>query len=134
VLVRDGSGRCDQHKRVEARALDARRGSSSERGYSYKWQQAREGFLRAHPLCVRHEARGEVVAATVVDHITPHKGDKALFWQRANWQPLCKRCHDIKTMTEDRGAWSPRVSDLSRVIDVQARVVDDPAWTKLPER
>lgn len=105
VLVHGGSSRCEQHKykRIEAKALDARRGSSSERGYSYKWQQAREGFLRAHPLCVRHQARGEVVAATVVDHITPHKGDKTLFWQRANWQPLCKQCHDIKTAIEDGG-------------------------------
>ena len=39
----------------------------------------------------------------MVDHITPHKGDKALFWQRANWQPLCKQCHDIKTAIEDGG-------------------------------
>lgn len=60
-------------------------------------------FLRAHPLCVRHEARGETVAASVVDHIVPHRGDKALFWQRDNWQPLCKQCHDIKTATEDGG-------------------------------
>lgn len=48
-----------------------------------------------------------MVAATVVDHITPHKGDKALFWQRANWQPLCKRCHDIKTAIEDGGFGRP---------------------------
>ncbi|WP_223866012.1 HNH endonuclease [Salipiger aestuarii] len=32
--------------------------------------------------------------ATVVDHIQPHKGDKALFWDRNNWQPICKHCHD----------------------------------------
>jgi 5-methylcytosine-specific restriction protein A len=39
----------------------------------------------------------------VVDHIVPHKGEKVAFWNRANWQPLCKRCHDIKTATEDGG-------------------------------
>jgi 5-methylcytosine-specific restriction protein A len=44
-----------------------------------------------------------VVAATVVDHIKPHKGDKLLFWQRANWQPLWKPCHGVKTATEDGG-------------------------------
>ena len=135
VLVRDGSSRCDKHKRAESRALDLRRGSSSERGYSYKWQQARKGFLRAHRLCVMCESHGEVVAATVVDHITPHKGDKALFWQRSNWQPLCKPCHDSKTATEDRGAWSPRLPDRSRVIDVQGRFMDDqdaPAPLGLP--
>ena len=42
------------------------------------------------------------IKATVVDHITPHRGDKKLFWDEDNWQPLCKRCHDKKTMTEDR--------------------------------
>lgn len=101
VLVRDGTGRCEKHRRTEAQALDARRGTSAQRGYSYKWQQAREGYLRLHPLCVRHEKRGELEPATVVDHIKPHRGDKALFWDRDNWQSLCKPCHDLKTATED---------------------------------
>jgi 5-methylcytosine-specific restriction protein A len=33
----------------------------------------------------------------VVDHIKPHKGDRGLFWELANHQALCKRCHDRKT-------------------------------------
>lgn len=41
--------------------------------------------------------------ATVVDHVIPHKGDKKFFWDENNWQPLCKRHHDIKTATEDGG-------------------------------
>ena len=45
---------------------------------------------------------GRLVKATVVDHVTPHRGDKKLFWDESNWQALCKRCHDKKTMTEDR--------------------------------
>lgn len=44
-----------------------------------------------------------VEAASVVDHIVPHKGDQKLFWRRSNWQSLCKRCHDVKTATEDGG-------------------------------
>jgi len=44
-----------------------------------------------------------VQAATVVDHIKPHRGDKTLFWERSNWQALCKQCHDIKTAKEDGG-------------------------------
>lgn len=40
--------------------------------------------------------------ATVVDHIKPHRGDKKLFWDRGNWQPLCEHHHNVKTMTEDR--------------------------------
>lgn len=101
--MHDGSGRCEAHKRTEQKAHDARRGTAHERGYTGAWQKARAAYLRAHPLCVKHEARGEIVPATVVDHIVPHRGDKALFWDSANWQPLCKRCHDIKTATEDGG-------------------------------
>lgn len=103
VLVRDGSSRCALHKRVEARLLDARRGSAASRGYGYKWQQASKGFLKQNPLCVRHKARGAIEPATVVDHIVPHKGDMSLFWQRSNWQALCKQCHDLKTAVEDGG-------------------------------
>lgn len=97
------SARCAKHRRAEARAYDARRGSSTARGYGYRWQRSATAFLEAHPLCATHEKRGELVPAEVVDHIVPHRGDMALFWRRSNWQPLCKRCHDIKTATEDGG-------------------------------
>lgn len=101
VLVRDGTGRCETHRRVERQRYDAQRGSAHERGYTGAWQKAREAWLRAHPLCRKHEDKGEVVAASVVDHIIPHKGDKVLFWDSKNWQSLCKPCHDHKTATED---------------------------------
>jgi 5-methylcytosine-specific restriction protein A len=103
VLVRDGSGRCPAHKQVERKLLDARRGSANERGYTGAWQKARAGFLRSHPLCKACQDVGRVEAAEVVDHIVPHKGDKALFWDHSNWQALSKRCHDIKTAREDGG-------------------------------
>ena len=36
---------------------------------------------------------GRVVAATICDHITPHKGDVAAFYA-GPFQSLCKPCHD----------------------------------------
>jgi 5-methylcytosine-specific restriction protein A len=54
-------------------------------------------------MCVHCEEHGEDTAATVVDHIIPHKGDKRLFWDIKNWQPLCASCHGIKTAKEDGG-------------------------------
>jgi 5-methylcytosine-specific restriction protein A len=51
-------------------------------------------YLGRHPLCRFCEQQGRIAAASVVDHITPHKGDQSLFWDSANWQPLCKLCHD----------------------------------------
>ena len=91
---------CKQH---ETKAKQEDRKGANERGYTYKWQQASKSFLASHPLCVRCEAMGLITEAAVVDHIKPHRGDKRLFWDRSNWQPLCKRCHDIKTATEDGG-------------------------------
>lgn len=30
----------------------------------------------------------------VADHIIPHRGDPALFWDMSNLQTLTKQCHD----------------------------------------
>jgi len=98
ALVRDGSSRCSIHKVVERRHADSKRATSTQRGYGSRWQKARATFLGQHPECARCGAD-----ATVVDHIIPHKGDQQLFWDTSNWQPLCKRCHDAKTASEDGG-------------------------------
>ena len=71
------------------------------KGYDSRWNKARVRFLKTHPLCVRCRAKGMITPATVVDHVTPHRGNQKLFWNEGNWQPLCKSCHDRKTMTED---------------------------------
>lgn len=105
ALVSSGS-RCDTHRRVEQREVDQRRGSSTARGYDSKWRKAREGWLRAHPLCQCEECQEGTLrtrAASVVDHRIPHRGDKALFWDRNNWQSMAKECHDRKTAREDGG-------------------------------
>lgn len=62
--------------------------------YGYTWQKARLGYLRKHPLCVEHLKRDAYVNAVIVDHIIPHRGDLVLFWDKSNWQSLCKLCHD----------------------------------------
>jgi 5-methylcytosine-specific restriction protein A len=91
------------------RLTDKRRGNSSERGYGWKWQQARELFLREFPLCGMRPGNlepvmslcfrdGRSTAATVVDHVIPHRGDQRLFWDREqNWAALCVSCHARKT-------------------------------------
>lgn len=78
---------------------------SASRTYGRKWQRARRAFLAANPLCVSCMAQGRVVAASVVDHIRPHRGNDELFWNPVNWQPLCKRCHDRKTGHEQGGVF-----------------------------
>jgi len=100
-------GYCDQHQDKHT-VPDRARGTATERGYDSRWRAARDAHLESEPLCRHCCTMGLIVAATVVDHIQPHKGDKALFWRRSNWQSLCQTCHNRKTASEDRGAWSPK--------------------------
>lgn len=97
-------GYCADHVHLY-REPDRQRGTASQRGYGSRWQQARLEHLYREPLCRACQSAGRIVAATVVDHIQPHKGDHALFWRRSNWQSLCESCHNRKTATEDKGAW-----------------------------
>jgi 5-methylcytosine-specific restriction endonuclease McrA len=78
--------------------------TTNDRGYTYAWQQARERFLRANPLCAYCRRDGRIDAATLVDHIVPHRGDPAKFWDETNWQSLCKACHDSTKAREEREA------------------------------
>lgn len=77
-----------------AGSLPSDRRKTAERGYGAKWQRARAAFLAANPLCAEHKRLGRLVPSTVVDHKIPHRNDLKLFWDRKNWQPLCKHCHD----------------------------------------
>jgi 5-methylcytosine-specific restriction protein A len=98
--------RCDAHRTATRQQADAQRGTAHERGYSAAWRKAREGYLRNHPLCECPDCdagRVRLLPASVVDHKVPHRGDKALFWDSANWQAMSKPCHDRKTAREDGG-------------------------------
>ena len=87
--------------------------------YGSRWNIARLSFLQDHPLCSMCQEQHRIVAATVVDHIEPHKLSDAiqsdnplaiakaqkLFWDKKNWQPLCKAHHDsTKQRMEKSGA------------------------------
>lgn len=88
---------CKEHRKEKDAAYDARRDTSNQRGYGSRWQKARAAYLRRHPLCAECKRQGLTVAATVVDHIIPHRGNKVRFWNSDNWQSLCASCHNKKT-------------------------------------
>lgn len=58
------------------------------------WKRARHAQLLLKPLCRMCGELGLFVPATVVDHVVPHRGDRALFLDSENLQSLCKPCHD----------------------------------------
>lgn len=82
--------------------LAERRPSAAKRGYGRRWREYRDWYLN-QPENVMCRTHGCTYLASVVDHIIPHRGDEALFWDPANHQPLCKQCHDRKTAREDGG-------------------------------
>ena len=82
-----------------------------------RWRRESRAFLRAHPLCRYCEQQGRTSLATVLDHVRPHRGDEELFFRQANWQPLCKPCHDGAKQDLER-------SGTLRGCDVDGRPLD----------
>lgn len=115
LVDRGQEGYCEDHKGSRSSvAKETRRGTAHERGYTSRWSAYSKARLRRFPLCegLRLVPGGQVVinthpelvtAATLTDHIIPHKGDTKLFWDPENHQSACKGCHDVKTATEDGG-------------------------------
>jgi 5-methylcytosine-specific restriction protein A len=101
TVHRNKGAYCDAHRKVKD---DSYRPNAADRGYDRDWQKYRIQYLRDHPWCVCPECRkGKPLKANVVDHITPHRGNKELFWARWNHQPMNKMCHDRKTVEQDGG-------------------------------
>jgi 5-methylcytosine-specific restriction protein A len=80
-----------EQKRVE------HEGNASERGYDWAWAKVSKYVRTNEPIC-RHCKNA---AATMVDHIKPLKQGGARL-ELNNLQPLCHRCHAIKTARETR--------------------------------
>lgn len=96
-MVQPGKQYCEEHLQFHPEVTR----SASRRGYGIRWQKESKAYLQSHPLCVQCATEGKYVKATVVDHITPHRGNQKLFWDRSNWQSLCKKHHDAKTGKKD---------------------------------
>lgn len=96
-LVEPGSLYCAKHLPLHPEVTRP----AGKRGYTRQWQKISRQYLQTYPLCAECMRQGRYTKATVVDHITPHRGDPRLFWDEANWQPMCKACHDGKTLTKD---------------------------------
>lgn len=63
------------------------------------WRNLRTLVLARDPVCMMCQRN----AATIADHIIPHKGAWSLFTDLKNLQGVCKPCHDRKTAREDGG-------------------------------
>lgn len=90
-------GYCATH--AEAHTNRRHAGPGNLNPSNARFRRLRHWFLMRHPMCAMciHEP------ATILDHITPHRGIAFLFWHQPNWQGLCVHCHGIKTAREVLG-------------------------------
>ncbi|MCB4861959.1 HNH endonuclease [Sphingobium sp. PNB] len=72
--------------------------------WTREWKEKRKALLFAEPLCVFCLAQGLTTAATVADHVVPHRGDYELFWF-GELQALCAPCHDNSKARKERGGY-----------------------------
>ncbi len=112
ALVR-GQARCPQHTKAKEQA----RGSSTERGFNYLWQQFRLTWLQRFPLCgmradgqvhTEHSVcaqQNRTTIATCIDHSDGHSrpDDRETFMQPERLESMCGTCHRIKTIRFETG-------------------------------
>ena len=67
-----------------------------------RWKQKRLRQLRLEPLCKYCLAAGDVVPATVADHVVPHRWDEELFWH-GQLQSLCAMHHSSTKQSQEAG-------------------------------
>lgn len=70
--------------------------------WTNRWRKKAKAQLAAEPLCRMCRADGRTTAATIADHLDPHRGDETLFWF-GELQSLCKPCHDSAKQREEKG-------------------------------
>ena len=90
------------------RAYDAERQAATPTRKLYstaRWAKQRTAQLRDEPLCRTCAEAGRTTAATVCDHVEPHRGDVEAFW-RGPFQSLCDaapwRCHSRTKQAAER--------------------------------
>lgn len=66
---------------------------------SLRWKKRRAAQLAKDPWCAECLLREMYIPASEADHIEPHHGDAAKFFQ-GELQSLCKPCHSRKTASE----------------------------------
>jgi 5-methylcytosine-specific restriction enzyme A len=83
-----------------------------------RWHRIRRQQLLTAPLCKFCSAAGRVTAATVVDHVKPHHGDRNAFWL-GPFQSLCVECHNGRKRGLERRGFDPTLDADGWPVDPQ---------------
>lgn len=93
---------CRRRRRVDS---EARRPSSTERGYDGRWARTREAYLATHPVCEREDC---TAIATDVHHLDGEGPLGPLGHDWSNLEALCGTCHKQETAQLQPGGWNAR--------------------------
>lgn len=74
---------------------------SRDEYHTARWTRESRVFRDEHPLCVICLGKGLVVPSEVVDHIIPVAVCMD-FWDKSNWQALCRKCNIEKGNKDKR--------------------------------
>ncbi|KFC73209.1 putative Prophage LambdaSo, holin [Bosea sp. LC85] len=92
----------DEAKRDYERRRTAE--SATRRLYwTARWRAISKDQLVREPLCIMCLDEGTVTAATICDHVIPHRGDIDLFWNGAR-QSLCVSHHSSAKQAAEHAA------------------------------
>lgn len=69
--------------------------------HTYRWTKESKVFRESNPLCELCASRGIASPAEVVDHIIPIAVCND-FWDKSNWQSLCRKCNIEKGNRDKR--------------------------------
>lgn len=109
-------GRCPEHARAHERSYQELRGTAAERGYDARWRRYSLHLRRTELILCGDRLDGlpptgdslcraaqRVQPAELVDHIVPVTGPNDPRWyERANLQGACWRCHQVKRQREQQ--------------------------------
>lgn len=69
------------------------------------WRKKAKHQLNQHPLCALCARMGRDTAASIADHIEPHRGDPEKFWN-GELQSVCASCHSAAKSIQERHGYS----------------------------
>lgn len=117
-MTASATGLCPRHESQRRSASDKRRGSSRARSYTSRWDRRSREFLAKNPLCARHLVLGDLVTATVADHLENRRALVARGVQDPDADeflvPLCGPCHSECTAKFEGG--------FGRQVNIEAKL------------
>lgn len=81
-----------------------------------RWKATRSAQLKREPHCRMCAADGVKTRAIVADHVQPHRGNAAIFWN-GPFQSLCLHHHNAAKQRHEKLGYSPDIGHDGLPVD-----------------